>query len=77
MPIDLLPGRAKLPLPAQRIFCNRTLNLRSIQAIGFDMDYTLVHYHQDRVSMREDGADVFVTVTPVIERAAGHGRRPE
>ena len=48
MPIDLLPGRAKLPLPAQRIFCNRTLNLRSIQAIGFDMDYTLVHYHQDR-----------------------------
>lgn len=48
MPIDLLPGHAKLPLPAQRIFCNRTLNLRSIQAIGFDMDYTLVHYHQDR-----------------------------
>ncbi len=28
----------------RRIFCNRTLNLRSIQAIGFDMDYTLVHY---------------------------------
>jgi 5'-nucleotidase len=48
MPIDLLPGHAKLPLPSQRIFCNRTLNLRSIQAIGFDMDYTLVHYHQDR-----------------------------
>jgi HAD superfamily 5'-nucleotidase-like hydrolase len=48
MPIDLLPDHAKLPLPGQRIFCNRTLNLRSIQAIGFDMDYTLVHYHQDR-----------------------------
>lgn len=48
MSIDLLPGHAKLPLPGQRIFCNRTLNLRSIQAIGFDMDYTLVHYHQDR-----------------------------
>jgi HAD superfamily 5'-nucleotidase-like hydrolase len=27
------------------IFCNRTLNLRSIKAIGYDMDYTLVHYH--------------------------------
>ena len=27
-----------------RVFCNRTLNMRSIQAIGFDMDYTLVHY---------------------------------
>lgn len=26
------------------IFCNRTLNLRSIAAIGYDMDYTLVHY---------------------------------
>ncbi len=32
--------------PAERkIACNRTLNLRSIKAIGYDMDYTLVHYH--------------------------------
>lgn len=30
---------------SRRIFCNRTLNLRSIKAIGFDMDYTLVHYN--------------------------------
>ncbi len=29
------------------IFCNRTLNLRSIKVIGYDMDYTLVHYHVD------------------------------
>lgn len=29
------------------IFCSRTLNLRSIQAIGYDMDYTLVHYDVD------------------------------
>jgi len=28
----------------RRIYCNRTLNLRSISAIGYDMDYTLVHY---------------------------------
>ncbi|KAJ4769319.1 5-nucleotidase [Rhynchospora pubera] len=27
------------------IFCSRTLNLRSIGAIGYDMDYTLVHYN--------------------------------
>jgi len=27
------------------IFCNRTLNLRTIRAIGYDMDYTLIHYH--------------------------------
>ena len=26
------------------IFCSRTLNLRSISAIGYDMDYTLIHY---------------------------------
>ena len=30
---------------ARRIFANRTLNLRSIRAVGYDMDYTLVHYH--------------------------------
>lgn len=29
------------------------------------------------VSIREDGADVFVTVAPVIERTADRGRRPE
>ncbi len=28
----------------KRIFTNRTLNLRSIKAIGYDMDYTLIHY---------------------------------
>lgn len=26
------------------VFANRTLNLRSIEAIGYDLDYTLVHY---------------------------------
>jgi 5'-nucleotidase len=34
----------ELPEANRRIFCNRTLNLRSIKAVGFDMDYTLVHY---------------------------------
>ncbi len=29
------------------MFCNRTLNMRSIKAVGFDMDYTLVHYHTE------------------------------
>jgi len=33
-----------LPPLRRRVFCNRTLNLRAIKAIGFDMDYTLVHY---------------------------------
>ncbi|NWG00985.1 MAG: HAD-IG family 5'-nucleotidase [Thermoanaerobaculaceae bacterium] len=38
---------AGLPAPpplGRRIWANRTLNLRSIKAIGYDMDYTLVHY---------------------------------
>ncbi|QCE13639.1 5'-nucleotidase [Vigna unguiculata] len=30
---------------ARGIFCSRSLNLRSISAIGYDMDYTLVHYN--------------------------------
>ncbi len=35
------------PPPGRDIFTNRTLNLRSIKAIGYDMDYTLVHYKVD------------------------------
>ena len=32
-------------LPASRgLFCNRTLNLRGVRAVGYDMDYTLIHY---------------------------------
>lgn len=29
----------------RRIYCNRTLNMRHVEAIGYDMDYTLIHYH--------------------------------
>ena len=36
---------ALLPSRTRGIFCNRTLNMRRIQAIGYDMDYTLIHYH--------------------------------
>ena len=32
------------PPPGRRIYANRTLNLRGIKAIGYDLDYTLVHY---------------------------------
>lgn len=31
----------------RRVFVNRTLNLRSIRAVGYDLDYTLVHYRVD------------------------------
>lgn len=35
------------PDRTRHIYCNRTLNLRAIKAIGYDMDYTLIHYHVD------------------------------
>ncbi|CAN5854180.1 HAD-IG family 5'-nucleotidase [soil metagenome] len=38
---DIPPG------PPRGLFCNRTLNLRKIGAIGYDMDYTLIHYYVD------------------------------
>jgi HAD superfamily 5'-nucleotidase-like hydrolase len=34
------------------LFCNRTLNLRTIRAIGYDMDYTLIHYRIDEWERR-------------------------
>ena len=33
--------------PERGVFANRTLNLRSVRAIGYDMDYTLLHYKVD------------------------------
>ena len=39
------------------LFCNRTLNLRKIQAVGYDMDYTLVHYH---VALWEERAHSYI-----------------
>ncbi|HEX9693304.1 MAG TPA: HAD-IG family 5'-nucleotidase [Gemmatimonadales bacterium] len=38
--------------PGRGLYCNRTLNLRSIRAIGYDMDYTLVHYRIDEWEQR-------------------------
>lgn len=35
------------PPDPRGVFCNRTLNLRGIKAIGYDMDYTLVHYRME------------------------------
>lgn len=33
----------------RRIYCNRNLRMDSIDMVGFDMDYTLALYHQDRL----------------------------
>ncbi|MBI5547884.1 MAG: HAD-IG family 5'-nucleotidase [Deltaproteobacteria bacterium] len=37
---------------SREVFCNRTLNLRAVRAIGYDMDYTLVHYHVEAWELR-------------------------
>ncbi|KAJ8766445.1 hypothetical protein K2173_022504 [Erythroxylum novogranatense] len=48
---QLLLANLGIPSPSSArdsprgIFCSRTLNLRSISAIGYDMDYTLIHYN--------------------------------
>jgi 5'-nucleotidase len=34
------------------VYCNRTLNMRAIKAIGYDMDYTLVDYHVEAWEQR-------------------------
>lgn len=44
---DLMAELEKFsPIPprGRDLYCNRTVNLRSIRAIGYDMDYTLIHY---------------------------------
>lgn len=51
--------------PQRGVYPNRTLNLRSIAAIGYDMDYTLVHY---RVSEWEQRA-----FQHAVEHLAGLG----
>ncbi len=38
--------------PERGLFVNRTLNLRSIDAIGYDMDYTLIHYRVEEWERR-------------------------
>eukprot|EP00898_Chlorokybus_atmophyticus_P002924 jgi/Chlat1/3632/Chrsp237S03610 len=43
--IDLNTPVSLEEVGSRGIFCSRTLNLRSISTIGYDMDYTLVHYY--------------------------------
>jgi 5'-nucleotidase len=40
---DRRPPTDEIP-PERGVFCNRTLNLRAVRAVGYDMDYTLLHY---------------------------------
>jgi HAD superfamily 5'-nucleotidase-like hydrolase len=46
-----MPRSSAIP-KARGVFCNRTLNLRAIRAIGYDMDYTLIHYRAEEWERR-------------------------
>jgi HAD superfamily 5'-nucleotidase-like hydrolase len=45
-----LPSQVDIP-PARQIFVNRNLHLSRVEAIGFDMDYTLAIYHLRRLEL--------------------------
>lgn len=47
-----LPAEAGSSHAGRGVYCNRTLNLRAVRAIGFDMDYTLVHYNVEAWEQR-------------------------
>ena len=55
---------------ARRIFCNRNLKMASIEVIGFDMDYTLALYQQDRLEQ----LSIELTLRKLIEN---HGYSDE
>jgi len=67
LPLDGLTGAPSQPnkIPrADRVFVNRDLRLSGIEWIGFDMDYTLAIYRQDRM----DALSVELTVERLIRR---------
>jgi HAD superfamily 5'-nucleotidase-like hydrolase len=53
-----------------RVFCNRNLRMDTIEMIGFDMDYTLALYHQDRLEQ----LSMELTLQKLVDK---HGYPPE
>jgi HAD superfamily 5'-nucleotidase-like hydrolase len=53
-----------------RVFCNRNLRMDTIEMIGFDMDYTLALYHQEKLEQ----LSIELTLRKMIEN---HGYPPE
>ena len=47
-----------------RVFCNRNLRMDTIEMIGFDMDYTLALYHQDRLEQ----LSIELTLRKLVEK---------
>ncbi|KAG0554463.1 hypothetical protein KC19_12G093800 [Ceratodon purpureus] len=40
-----IPKQYPTGCPSRGIFCSRSLNLKTITTIGYDLDYTLIHYN--------------------------------
>jgi 5'-nucleotidase len=53
-----------------RVFCNRNLRMDTIEMIGFDMDYTLALYHQDRLEQ----LSIELTLRKLVDK---HGYPPD
>ncbi len=53
-----------------RVFCNRNLRMDGIEMIGFDMDYTLALYHQDKLEQ----LSIELTLKKLVEK---HGYAEE
>src|SRR4051812_11982004 len=47
-----------------RVFCNRNLRMDTIEMIGFDMDYTLALYHQDKLEQ----LSIDLTLKKLVEK---------
>ncbi|MGE0551058.1 MAG: HAD-IG family 5'-nucleotidase [Kofleriaceae bacterium] len=47
-----------------RVFCNRNLRMDTIEMIGFDMDYTLALYHQEKLEQ----LSIELTMTKLIDK---------
>ena len=66
--------------PAQQlerdIFCNRELNMKQIDAVGFDMDYTLAQYNTAFELLAFDGAIQKLVHNDGCENEIRSGFRP-
>ena len=62
--LDVLQKEDVLRLDRRRqVYCNRDLKLETIDAIGFDMDYTLAMYVQEEL----DALSVNLTLQRLVE----------
>ncbi len=70
--LDALLGDVKREIDISRrtrVFCNRNLRMSSVEVVGFDMDYTLALYQQDRL----ESLSIELTLNKLIENR-GYGR---